>query len=136
MSVKVTGSYKGDLHCVAKHGPSQSEIETDAPVDNRGKGEAFSPTDLIGTSMATCMTTIMGIRAQDQGWDLTGLQFEVTKEMATEGPRRVARITIQFTMPADLPEAARLVLEEAAHTCPVYGSLHPDVEKPIHFVWT
>ena len=136
MSVKVEGIYKGALHCVATHGPSGASIETDAPVDNRGKGEAFSPTDLIGTSMATCMTTIMGIRAEDHGWDLSGLTFEVIKEMAVAGPRRVARIAVTFTMPAGLPDEAQTVLEEAAYTCPVHRSLHPDIEKPIFFNWS
>ena len=84
--VKVTVEYRGDLHCVAKHGPSGAALETDAPVDNQGKGEAFSPTDLVGAALGSCMATIMGIYARANGIPLEGMRLEVTKEM-TPSPR-------------------------------------------------
>jgi len=87
--VEVSIKYTGDLHCDATHGPSESKISTDAPTDNKGKGEAFSPTDLVATALGTCMTTTMGIKAQELGVDLRGLTVSVRKEMSKEGPRRI-----------------------------------------------
>lgn len=131
--VKVTVEYRGDLHCVAKHGPSGAALETDAPVDNQGKGEAFSPTDLVGAALGSCMATIMGIYARANGIPLEGMRLEVTKEMTPSPPRRIARLATEIWMPPGL--ARNAALEHAALTCPVHQSLHPDVEKPVQFHW-
>jgi len=132
--VKVSIEYQGDLHCSATHGPSGATIQTDAPVDNHGKGEAFSPTDLVGAAMGTCMATIMGIHARRHGIAIEGLRIEVTKEMTTAAPRKIHRLITEIWMPPGL--AHNPALEEAALTCPVHRSLHPDVEKPVHFHWS
>lgn len=131
--VKIDVTYEGDLHCRVKHGPSGMEITTDAPVDNQGKGEAFSPTDLAAAAMGSCMLTIMGIFAKKNDVHLEGAQAEVLKEMAQEPARRIKRITITFRMPKGIPEARRDALKRIALTCPVHKSFHPDVEIPISF---
>lgn len=133
--VRVTVDYLGDLHCVARHGPSGATLETDAPIDNHGKGEAFSPTDLLGTALATCIGTILGILARHQGWDFTGMHLEVEKHMATSGIRRIARLPLDIHMPVDLDPKNRVQVELAAQSCPVYRSLRPDIEAPIRFHW-
>jgi uncharacterized OsmC-like protein len=132
--VKVSIEYQGDLHCSATHGPSGATIQTDAPVDNHGKGEAFSPTDLVGAAVGACMATIMGIYARRHGIALEGLRIEVTKEMTATAPRKIHRLATEIWMPPGLPHNP--ALEEAALTCPVHRSLHPDVEKPVHFHWS
>src|SRR6266436_6768995 len=117
--VKVSVKYAGDLHCDATHGPSQSKISTDAPTDNKGKGEAFSPTDLVATALATCMSTTMGIKAQELGVDLRGMTVSVQKEMAEDATRRVSGLPSEVHIP--LPEEApqREVLERTALNCAV-----------------
>ena len=132
--VKVTVEYQGELHCSAKHGPSGATLETDAPVDNHGKGETFSPTDLVGTALGSCMATIMGIYARQKGISLEGMRIEVAKEMTQSAPRKIARLASEIWMPAGL--ARNPALEQAALTCPVHQSLHPDVEKPVNFHWS
>jgi uncharacterized OsmC-like protein len=132
--VKVTVEYRGDLHCSATHGPSGATIETDAPVDNQGKGESFSPTDLVGTALGSCMATIMGIYARQKGIVLEGMRLEVTKEMTQTAPRKIARLATEIWMPSGM--ARNPALEHAALTCPVHQSLHPDVEKPVNFHWS
>jgi len=134
--VKVSIEYAGGLHCVATHGPSGKKLETDAPVDNNGKGESFSPTDLAATAFGTCMMTIMGIVAQRHQVELKGTKVEVTKEMSKDTPRRISKLTTEFWIP--LPEnfEKRAMLEQAALSCPVHHSLHPDVERPVVFHWT
>ena len=112
--VQVLVTYQGDLHCLAEHGPSAAQLTTDAPKDNEGKGKAFSPTDLVGTAMGTCMLTIMGIAARRHDWDLRGARVTVEKIMATEPVRRIARLVLVFEMPAGLDSRARSVLENAA----------------------
>lgn len=133
--VEVTGIYEGELHCRATHGPSGAIIQTDAPLDNHGKGEAFSPTDLVGTAMGTCMLTIMGIFAKQREIDITGASVLITKEMSKELPRMIARLctTIEVPLPKEHPQ--RKAMEAAALGCPVHRSLHPDVEKPVEFIW-
>jgi putative redox protein len=133
--VKLTTTYEGGLRCRATHGPSGTTLVTDAPVDNHGKGESFSPTDLVATALGACMMTIMGIVAERHGLDLTGMTVETVKEMTASPPRRIAslRTTLTVPLPADHPQ--RAALEQAAHTCPVHKSLHPDVAAPIEFVW-
>lgn len=134
--VKITGEYQGDLHCTARHEPSGSVLVTDAPKDNQGRGEAFSPTDLVATALATCIATTMAIAARKHSVELKGLRYEVTKEMSTDAPRRIVRLatTIWMPIPEDHPAAKPLV--GAAHACPVHQSLHPSVEKPITFLWS
>src|SRR3954470_1435954 len=133
--VKITGEYQGELHCVARHEPSGSTLVTDAPKDNQGRGEAFSPTDLVATALATCIATTMAIVARKQGIELKGLRYEVTKEMSTDAPRRILRLATTVWLPMPKTEALATVLEHAAHHCPVHQSLHPSVEKPVVFYW-
>ena len=133
--VKISVRYEGGLRCEATHGPSGKALVTDAPVDNHGKGESFSPTDLVATALGTCMATIMGIVAERHQIDLAGMEIEVAKEMSKDAPRRIARLTtiIGVPLPADHPD--RELLERAALTCPVHQSLHPEIEKPLEFRW-
>lgn len=133
--VKITGEYQGDLHCSARHEPSGNTLVTDAPKDNQGRGEAFSPTDLAATSLGVCMATIMAIAARKHGVELKGMKFEVTKEMSAVPPRRIARLTTHFWVPLPRTNALAKLLTDAAHTCPVHLSLHPSVEKPVMFHW-
>jgi uncharacterized OsmC-like protein len=133
MMVKVLIQYQGELRCTTSHAPSGATLETDAPVDNHGKGESFSPTDLVATALGSCMATIMGIYARQKGIALEGMRIEVTKEMTQSAPRRIARLSTEVWMPAGL--ARNPALEQAALTCPVHHSLHPDVEKPVNFHW-
>ena len=133
--VVVEGRYLGDLRTEARHGPSGATIVTDAPADNMGRGEAFSPTDLVGTALGTCILTTMAIVATRRGIDFSAARFRVEKHMATDPVRRIGRLPVTIFLPASLDAESRVVLERAAHTCPVHKSLHPDVEKPIHFVY-
>jgi putative redox protein len=134
--VKITGEYQGDLHCTATHGPSGAVLFTDAPKDNQGRGEAFSPTDLTATSLATCIATTMAIVGRKHGIELNGLKFEVTKEMSADAPRRIVRLATQIWLPIPKTEAAAKLLEHAAANCPVHHSLHPSVERAITFHWS
>ena len=133
--VEVTARYEGNLRCKATHGPSGAVILTDAPTDNHGKGEAFSPTDLVAAALPCCIMTIMGIVAQRHGLALEGMTAVTRKEMATEGLRRIRslRTVITVPLPADHPQ--RALLENAASTCPVHKSLAAGVDAPIEFVW-
>lgn len=131
--VPISIFYRGDLRCEAGHGPSGVRLITDAPVDNQGKGESFSPTDLVAAAYGTCMTTIMGIVARRDGIALDGLQVEVEKHMTTTPPRRIARLVLRFTMPPGIAVAARTRLEAAARSCPVALSIHPDVQVEATF---
>ena len=133
--VKVDIKYTGDLHCDATHGPSQSKIATDAPTDNKGRGEAFSPTDLVATALGTCMSTIMGMRAQELGLDLRGMTVSVHKEMSKDPPRRIIglRSEVHIPLPKDHPQ--REVLEQTALNCPVHKSLPPQINRPTTFFW-
>ncbi|MCC6182090.1 MAG: OsmC family protein [Bacteroidia bacterium] len=128
--------YQGNLRTEATHIQSNNSIITDAPKDNHGKGEAFSPTDLMATSLASCMITIMGIAAQKEGYtSIDGLTAEVTKVMYAE-PRRVGEIHIKLIFPKkNYSEKEKKVYENAAHTCPAAKSLHPDLKQIIEFVW-
>ena len=133
--VEIDISYNGQLRCNAVHGPSRTQILTDAPTDNMGKGEAFSPTDLLATSLATCMLTVMGIVAQRIGADLTGTKVHVTKEMVTDPKRRIGRIGITMRIPATNTPEQRERLESAARHCPVHPRLSPDVNVALEFQW-
>ena len=132
--VRIDVVYEGDLHTSCRHGPSGATLATDAPVDNEGRGECFSPTDLLATSLASCVLTTMGIVARRRGWALEGARGRVDKEMVTGAERRVGRLRLQLDLPA-LPPEARSVLERAAHACPVHRSLHPEVAVEIGFAW-
>ena len=128
-------SYSGDLRCTATHGPSDSSIETDAPVDNMGKGERFSPTDLVGTSLATCVLTTIAIAARRKGLEMPGMTATVRKHMSAEAPRRIARLEVDVRIPLPASHPERAFLEAAAHGCPVRRSLHPDMEVVETFTW-
>ena len=133
--VEMTFLYSGGLHTQATHGPSGSVVETDAPVDNRGKGEAFSPTDLLSASLASCMLTTMAIRGESDAWVIDGATARIEKHMALEPRRRVGRIVVELDMPAGLPDAARTPLEQAARGCPVASSLADSVEVDLRVRW-
>ena len=128
-------TYQGDLRCTARHDPSGSVIETDAPLDNEGKGERFSPTDLVGAAIGSCMATIMGILARRKGLDLAGMRITVEKTMSADTPRRIARLAtdIHIPLPSDHPD--RAALQQGALGCPVHHSLHPDIDAPVNFHW-
>lgn len=126
--------YLGELRTSSMHLQSGTEILTDAPTDNHGRGEAFSPTDMVANSLATCMISIMGIKARDMDLELKGTTAEVTKIMAAE-PRRISEIHIKFEMNLEADDKTKSILERAAMTCPVYYSLHPDIKKSIIFNW-
>ena len=128
--------YKGNLRCEAKHLQSGSMIETDAPTDNKGKGERFSPTDMLCVSLATCIVTTMGIKGADMDIDLTNTSVEVTKHMLPD-PRRVAKIEVKLNMPSalQLDEKDKIILERVGNNCPVTKSLHPDMQVEIQYNW-
>ena len=132
MTAKVT--YLGSLRTEAEHLQSGTKIITDAPVDNHGKGESFSPTDTVATALATCMLTIMGIKAEALEIAIEGTTAQVTKTMAAN-PRRISKIEVVFSFPKKYDDKVMKVLENAARTCPVFYSLHPDMEKEIRFIW-
>lgn len=125
--------YEGSLRCIATHPQSGARLTTDAPLDNMGKGESFSPTDLVGVALGSCMLTIMGIAAEKMKVDLRGTKVRVIKEMSASPPRRIASLTVEFNVPALLSPEQQEKLRNAAMTCPVHKSLHPDVKMPITF---
>lgn len=127
--------YNGELRTTCTHLKSGNNFETDAPVDNNGKGERFSPTDLMATSLGTCMITVMGIRARKMGFDLTGTEIEIEKIMKAD-PRRVGGINLFFHVPANLKnidDKTKTILKNTGETCPVMLSIHPDIEVKIHW---
>lgn len=128
--------YEGNLRTVATHLQSETVIETDAPVDNQGKGERFSPTDLVATALGTCMLTIMGIKARDMRVNLEGTKVDITKIM-TANPRRIGEIKVLIKIPenAEADEKQRTILEKAAMTCPVFESLSAEMKKDVEFKW-
>ena len=133
--VKMSIVYEGELRCSAVHGPSASKIETDAPADNQGKAERFSPTDLVGAALASCIATTLGIVGQRKGWKLDGMKLEVGKEMTSSGARKIARLPVDLWMPATMAVEDRAEVERVAHSCPVHKSLHPDIDAPITIHW-
>jgi putative redox protein len=127
--------YKGDLRCECTHLQSGTIIETDAPTDNRGKGERFSPTDTLCVALATCMVTTMGIRASDMQIDLRGARLDVTKHMLSD-PRRIGKIEVTMHIPSiNLDGKDKLVLQKIGDNCPVMKSLHPDLEVVTEYLW-
>jgi len=126
--------YLGNLRTTATHLASEKIIITDAPVDNHGKGEAFSPTDLVATALASCLITIMGIKARNLEVDIDGTKAEVTKVMGTE-PRRIVEVKIDVFFPKSFDEKTQKILEKAGLTCPIANSLNPDLNQRIRFIW-
>ncbi|HEY8916741.1 MAG TPA: OsmC family protein [Chitinophaga sp.] len=128
--------YNGELRTSATHLQSSTTIETDAPVDNNGKGERFSPTDLVATALGSCMLTIMGIKARENGWSIEGTQVGIQKIMGTE-PRRITGVKVVFDFPPNhtLGDKEKAILERAALTCPVAKSVHPDILQDVTFNW-
>lgn len=133
--VQIDVTYEGQLRTRATHGPSGNSVVTDPPVDNQGRGESFSPTDLVATALGTCMATVMGIFAERHAIDLRGMRVTVKKEMTQIPVRRIGRLPTEIQVPLPGNHPHRAALERAALTCPVHASLHPDVEKPVTFIW-
>lgn len=132
MTSKVT--YTGELRTSCVHLRSGDDFITDAPIDNNGLGQAFSPTDTVATGLASCMLTMMGIKARDMEVDLKNSVAEVTKHMAAD-PRRISQIDVEIHLPAKIAEKQKKILEHTARTCPVIFSLHPDIKKEVVFHW-
>ena len=132
--VSIVCDYLGALRCQAEHGPSGSRLETDAPLDNQGKGERFSPTDLVATALASCVLTVMGITAERHGWALEGCSARVEKTMTTGGRRKIAKLELWIQLPAALEDQARAVLQRAAQGCPVKESLEGAVAMELHWI--
>jgi putative redox protein len=135
MMVAIQLEYQGELHCKAVHGPSGTELSTDAPKDNQGRGESFSPTDLVATALGSCILTVMGLMARTLDIDITGTTATVGKEMTSTAPRRIERLSVKIHVPHSISAENQQKLERAAHTCPVHKSLHPDVQMPMEFTW-
>ncbi len=136
--VDIYVEYQGDLHCRAEHGPSSAVLVTEAPVDNHGRGESFSPTDLVATALGTCMATVMGIVARKRGYALEGTRVHVKKTMTAAEPRRIAALAVQVTFPSAATASVadgRAALEQEAHQCPVRLSLLEAIEVPVRFDW-
>lgn len=132
--VKISATYEGELCCTAVHGPSASELQTDAPKDNEGLGRYFSPTDLVATALATCILTTLGIVARRRDIDLKGARADVEKHMNAE-PRRIGRLPVTLVIEGAFSDDEKAILERAARTCPVHRSLHPDIDAPITIDW-
>ena len=134
--VMIDVTYQGELRTEARHQPSGSKLITDAPVDNHGKGEAFSPTDLVATALGSCMLTIMGSGAARHDWKIEGATASIEKTMSASPPRRIEKISVCLKIPAgSLDDAARHALEKAAHACPVHATLGENVEMPVEILW-
>ena len=129
----IDSRYEGALRCHSSHGPSGCELETDAPIDNQGKGERFSPTDLVATALASCILTVMGIMAERHGWSLGGCSARVEKTMTTSGRRKIAKLEVWIQWPEGLDDQAKAVLQRAAEGCPVKESLEGAVAMELHW---
>ena len=135
MSVQIEVQYDGDLHCTVTHGPSGDRFPTDAPVDNQGRGEHISPTDLVAASMGSCMLTIMGIAARARGIDMEGARARVVKSMSAVPRRHISNLEVEIALPAGLDAKSRAVLERVADGCPVRASLGPGTRVELSFVY-
>jgi len=133
--VEIRMKYEGALRCEAVHGPSRTTVLTDAPVDNQGKGESFSPTDLVATALGTCILTTMAIVAERHDWKMVGSEITVVKHMVADPARRIGKLAVTVHMKGKFDQRARDTLERTAHTCPVHKSLAPNVEIPMTFAW-
>jgi putative redox protein len=129
--VKMSGTYAGALKCNLTHEDSGTQIQTVAPKDNQGDGSSFSPTDLLGAALGSCIVTTLAIVAARDQISIEGARFEVTKEMVSQPTRRVGTLTVKVYLPASIPESYRAKVIHVAHACPVHKSLHPDVQMPI-----
>lgn len=134
--VEIHVEYQGGLRCESRHGPSSRTLVSDAPVDNCGKGESFSPTDLVATALGSCMLTIMGIVADKRGLAIEGAVIDVTKSMVADPVRRIGKLDVRVSVPGELDASARVALEKAAFTCPVFMSLNDKIEIPVAFSWS
>ena len=133
--VEIKLDYEGDLHCNALHVPSGTRLSTDAPVDNNGRGESFSPTDLVATALGACMATVMGIVAKRKEIAIEGLKVNVRKFMFEDLPRRIVRLELDLEMPLSESHSERKIFEAAAKGCPVHHSLHPDIVVEMNWKW-
>lgn len=133
--VQINIAYHGQLHCEAIHEPSGAILVTDAPKDNMGKGEAFSPTDLVAVALGSCILTVMGIASRKLDIDLTGTSVTVNKEMVASPVRRIGKISTVVKFPMVISAENKEKLKEIAHTCPVHQSLNPEIALPIEFIW-
>lgn len=133
--VTINSSYNGGLRCTATHGPSGVTLITDAPVDNHGKGESFSPTDLVATAVANCMMTVMAIAAERHGIDVKGTTVTIDKEMSSDAPRRIVGLKSVMTIPLPADHPQRALLEAAALSCPVKKSIAPEIDSTVDFRW-
>lgn len=133
--VKIQVTYEGDLHTIATHLPSGQTLHTDAPLEDEEKAMNFSPTDLFATSLATCIATVMGIYAERKNIDLRGMQVFVQKKMTNTPYRRIAKLEVILKMPENIPETEKKPLEKVAKNCPVYRSMHADIEHSLEFQW-
>lgn len=133
--VEIKLSYEGDLHCSAIHTPSGNTLVTDAPVDNNGRGQAFSPTDLVATALASCMATVIGIVARRKEIAVEGMRVTVRKFMSEDQPRRISKLELDLDIPLPANHPERRLLESAARGCPVHHSIHPDIDVVMNWKW-
>ena len=133
--VEIRIDYEGQLHCSAEHMPSGTKIATDAPVDNQGLGESFSPTDLVGTALGSCMATIIGIVAKKKEVDVTGMRVVVRKEMSADLPRRISKLEVEMHMPISEDHPDKEAFQNGAHSCPVQHSIHPEIVVELSWFW-
>lgn len=133
--IEIRIDYEGELHCSALHVPTGNVLVTDAPVDNNGRGEAFSPTDLVATALGACMATVMGIVAKRKDVELAGMKIVVQKHMSTDAPRRIIALPVAISMPIPADHPIALLLEAAVHACPVHHSIHPDIQVDVIWTW-
>ncbi len=133
--VEIRLSYEGDLHCSATHQPSGNTLVTDAPLDNNGRGQAFSPTDLLATALGSCMATVIGIVAKRKEIAVEGMTVTVRKFMSDDQPRRIKRLELDLAIPLPATHPDRKLLESAARGCPVHHGIHPDIEVVMHWTW-
>jgi putative redox protein len=133
--VEIKLSYEGELHCSAIHTPSGNTLVTDAPVDNNGRGESFSPTDLVATALGACMATVIGIVASRKNIAVEGMAITARKFMSEDPPRRISRLELDIDMPLPANHPDRSLLESAARGCPVHHSLHPDIKVVMNWTW-
>ncbi len=133
--VQIDIHYDGGLRTTATHAPSGQSLITDAPADNHGKGETFSPTDLVATGLGSCILTVMGIVAERHDFDLTGARARVVKHMSVQGERKIDRVQVEIRIPNEPTDRVRIALTKAAHACPVHGTLAGAVEMDISFEW-
>lgn len=133
--VKMSGAYLGEKHCKIEHEPSKTILDTDAPKDNQGRGESFSPTDLVAAALGTCILTTIALTAEREGYSITNSKMSVVKEMSAN-PRRISNLKTIIELPGTIPSEYRSKLETLAYNCPVKLSLHPDMNIAIEFRYT